>query len=190
MEETYIGKGYFNWLYSFIGYKKEKGVPTYIELLSQMARTEFVWLVELDANRAEDALDLRTRFMQETNNDSYFAQLGDPPCTVFEVLMALIIRCEDHIMEDSAKGPRYGQWFWEMITNLGLGQYNDETYIRHPHSSESNVDYILQRFLYRDYNRDGSDGGLFTFENRTEDMRKVDIWYQMMWYLASLPELK
>jgi hypothetical protein len=47
------------------------------------------------------------------------------------------------------------------------------------------VDYVLDRFLDRDYEPDGR-GGLFRVKHTDEDLRFVEIWYQMNWYLDEL----
>lgn len=53
-----------------------------------------------------------------------------------EMIIALAIRLEEHIMDDPDIGNRTGQWFWDMIVSLGLG-------------SEGLID-VIRRFLNRD----------------------------------------
>ena len=45
-------------------------------------------------------------------------------------------------------------------------------------------DDVIKRFLDRDYEPNGK-GGLFTIKNCRQDLRKVEIWYQLCWYLDS-----
>lgn len=92
------------------------------------------------------------------------------------MMIALAIRCEEHIMDDPDIGNRTGQWFWNMIVNLGLGSMNDSKFDR------DYVEDIVQKFLDRKYSRNG-DGGLFTVNRSRYDLRSVEIWYQMCWYL-------
>ena len=47
------------------------------------------------------------------------------------------------------------------------------------------VDDVIARFLNREYEPDGK-GGLFTVKNCSNDMRKVEIWSQLSWYLGSI----
>ena len=47
------------------------------------------------------------------------------------------------------------------------------------------VDDILARFLERDYARNG-EGGLFTVNLCRQDMRSIEIWYQMACYLKEI----
>ena len=51
--------------------------------------------------------------------------------------------------------------------------------------NEREVDRILDIFLNRTYEANGR-GGLFTIEDCPYDLRAVDIWYQMMWYLNTI----
>ena len=47
------------------------------------------------------------------------------------------------------------------------------------------VDTVISRFLNRDYEPNGR-GGLFTVRNRKEDLREVEIWYQLQWFLDNI----
>ena len=61
--------------------------------------------------------------------------------------------------------------------NLGLGSMDDRGY------DEGEKKKIINRFLDRKYDRNGK-GGLFTVKDRPSiDMRNIEIWYQMSWYL-------
>ena len=95
---------------------------------------------------------------------------------MLEMMVALAVRIEEHIMEDSSAGNRVGQWFWNMVVSLGLAAMDDGRF------HEDRADYILDRFERRDYEYNGA-GGLFTVNHPTEDMRRLDIWYQLMHYL-------
>jgi hypothetical protein len=132
----------------------------------------------MDSNRAEDGIDLRYRFGYENSIDDELIELylDTKPCSVLEMIMALAIRCEESIMDNPAIGNRTGQWFWNMIVNLGLGSMHDGNF------DEFKADYILHRFMNHEYDRDGK-GGLFTIPNCKHDLRTTDIWYQAMWYL-------
>ena len=80
-------------------------------------------MIPMDGNRAEDGIDLRYRFGHEQHySDAMVASfLDDRPCSVLEMMIALSIRCEEHIMDDPDVGNRTGQWFWSMIASLGSG---------------------------------------------------------------------
>lgn len=95
------------------------------------------------------------------------------------MMIALAIRCEEHIMEDPDIGNRTGQWFWSMLVSLGLGSMSDVQF------DPVRVDEILDRFMDHDYAPDGK-GGLFTIRNHRFDMRSMEIWYQMNCYLNEI----
>ena len=131
----------------------------------------------MDSNRAEDGINLRYRFGYENGYEDFMisACLDDKSCSVLEMLVALAIRCEEHIMEDSDIGDRTGEWFWIMIENLGLRSMNDARFDR------AYVDETIDIFLNREYKRNG-EGGLFIVDAQ-RDLRHVEIWYQMCLYL-------
>ena len=82
-------------------------------------------------------------------------------------------------MSDSSIGDRTAQWFWGMVTNLGLVSMTCERYDR------SYIGYVLDRFLNREYEPDGR-GGLFTVRHHTRDMRNIEIWYQLCDYVNTI----
>jgi hypothetical protein len=53
------------------------------------------------------------------------------------------------------------------------------------HYDEIYVTEVIDRFINRKYEPNGK-GGLFTIRNVKEDLRDVEIWYQMCWYLNSI----
>lgn len=132
----------------------------------------------MDGNRAEDGVYLRYRFGYERkHNDTVIANLIDnSDCSVFEMLAALAIRCEEHIMNNPDIGNRTGKWFWCMINNLGLSDMNDENF------DEAYTEMVIDRFLDHEYKRNG-EGGLFVLECPPRDLRYVEIWHQAMWFL-------
>lgn len=172
---------YFEWLCHFVCDDRYNKKTTYHELMSRLFEIEFEYILPMDGNRAEDGTDLRYRFGYE--HDYPGALIVDAldirPCSVLEMMVALSIRCEEHIMSDDEVGDRTGQWFWNMIVSLGLGRMTDRNFdVRY-------VDDVIERFMQRQYDRDGK-GGLFTVEGCHKDLRSVDIWYQMCWYLDSI----
>ena len=172
-----ILEDYYEWMCSLI----EEGKPnrhSYEMLLRSMFSREFSYILPMDSNRYEDGIDLRYRFAYEcdipesmvSNNIDY------TPCTIFEMMVALSLRCEEHIMNDPDVGDRTGQWFWEMIESLGLMEMYDSRF------DLIKVDHILTNFMERKFSKNGK-GGLFTVNNDKVDMRNEEIWYQMMWHL-------
>lgn len=170
-----INNEYFTWLTSLVCKNRYSNNVSFKRLLSYLHDTEFRYLLELDGNRAEDGIDLRYRFSTESDLEDVDLYL-DGPCSVLEMMIALSIRCEETITDDSDVGNRTKQWFWGMITNLGLGSMSDDRF------DELYVRDTVERFLNREYEPDGN-GGLFTIRNCEYDLRDVEIWYQLCWYL-------
>ncbi|MDU5951804.1 MAG: hypothetical protein E6Z06_02840 [Clostridiales bacterium] len=100
----------------------------------------------------------------------------EKPTSVLEVLIGLSVRFEEQIMVDPEVGNRTGEWFWSMIMTMGLGHMDDD------HYDAEQVDYILRRFLDRQYEPNG-EGSIFKTK-RNVDMREVGLWLQMSWYLV------
>lgn len=173
---------YFNWMYDIVCDCRCSKRPSYRKLLKSLHDKEFVYTIELDSNRAEDGKDLRYRFAYDYdyyNAEQIGRYLDVKPCSVLEMMVALVIRCEEHIMDNPDIGDRTGYWFWNMISNLGLDSMDDNRF------DEYYVDRIIDRFLYRKYKPNG-EGGLFTVQHCRHDLRDVEIWYQLMWYLDDI----
>jgi len=181
MTKNELNKEYFEWMYQLVckdGYSKRL---SYRKLLTHLHDIEFTYIIEMDSNRAEDGIDLRYRFGYEYKYErSMIAEyLDNRPCSVLEMLTALAIRCEEHIMDDPDVGNRTGQWFWNMISNLGLDFMSDTKF------DKRYLNKVISKFLNREYKRNG-EGGLFTVKNCKYDLRTVEIWYQMCWYLDDI----
>lgn len=173
---------YFNWLCGLIDNRRFGKDVSYIQLLSHLDDIPFRYTFELDENRYNDGISLRKRFASDHGFEpGYFAQVFTTPCSVFEMMVALALRCEETIMDNPAMGNRTGQWFWGMIVSLGLGHMSDERY------DEEYIDYVVDKFLNRDYAPNGK-GGLFTVRNTEIDLRRVEIWRQLMAYLDNIGE--
>lgn len=171
---------YFEWMCQLVCDERYSKI-TYRKLMRRLHEIDFEWIIDMDGNRAADGTDLRYRFAYENNYEGPMVAtyLDDRPCSILEMMIALALRCEEHIMEDPDVGDRTGQWFWNMIVNLGLGGMTDAKF------DEEYVDKVIDRFLKREYEWDG-EGGLFKVEHCRRDMRSVEIWYQMNYYLDEI----
>ena len=92
------------------------------------------------------------------------------------MMTALAKRCEDDIMSDLSHGDRTHEWFWIMFNNLGLANYDDKSWNINSYYEVKN---ILRKFMFREYNSDGSNGGLFVCQNQMYDLRNMQLWDQM-----------
>lgn len=178
MRRTELNDAYFDWMYQTVLDEEPK---SYQKLLYLLNETEFTYIIPMDGNRYEDGISLRYRFGYSCDVDEVEVAryLDDKPCSVLEMMVALAIRIEEHIMRDPDIGDRTGEWFWVMISSLGLETMDDF------HFDEKYSTEVIQNFLDRDYAPNG-DGGLFRIDHCDEDLRNVEIWYQANWYLNTI----
>ena len=176
--EDRINDEYFEWLCELIDSGRFSRKVSYRKLLVHLHNIEFTWLIPMDYNRADDGVQLRRKFGLARDDISLQRYLTGP-CSVLEMMIALAIRCEDAITDDESFGNRTGQWFWNMIHNLGLTPMTDSEF------SREFTDDVIARFLNREYEPDGR-GGLFTVRHYPHDMRTVEIWNQLSYYLGSI----
>ena len=174
-------KEYFNWICHYVLDKRYTRDLFYTKLLAYLHEKEFIFKLDMDGNRASDGIDLRYRFGYDMNYPGAMiaTYLDNKPCSILEMMVALAIRCEENIMSDLDKGDRTGEWFWEMVSSMGLDSMDDMNFDEHY------IDSIISRFINRDYEPDGR-GGLFTIPGCRKDLRNVEIWYQMCWYLNTI----
>lgn len=71
-------------------------------------------------------------------------------------------------------------WFWHMLSNIEIDQYNDRVYNR---EAEERIQKALNTVIWRIYNRNGTGGGLFPLKKAVRDQRDVELWYQLNTYL-------
>ena len=173
-----INDEYFDWLCEVVDSKRFSKHVSYRKLLMHLHNIEFTWFIPYDDNRADDGIMLRRKYAL-ARHDEELSDYISGPCSVLEMMAALAIRCEESIMDDTLFGNRTGQWFWGMIRNLGLSPMNDSNF------DAEFVDDVIARFLNREYEPDGK-GGLFTIKNCDHDLRTVEIWRQLSWYLGSI----
>lgn len=176
--EDGVKNEYFEWLYNYVCKGRAHNNVSYKKLFIFLHQIEFTFSIPNDVNRAKDGVDLRYRFamIKDENDVNCIMNILDGPCSVLEMIIALSIRCEETIMDDTRYGDRTGQWFWNMMSNLGIGNMTDDIFDR------DILDEIIYTFLNRDYSPDGK-GGLFHIRNCTEDLREMEIWTQLCWYL-------
>ena len=165
---------YFKWMVSLIF---NDTICDYSELLGVLDDIPFRYVLEMDKNREMDGVALRYRFGYENgiSGDDISEAMGNIPCSVFEMMTALCLRCAEQIIDDDIS-EYMERMFCDMLRSLGIDeQTNGRVDILE-------VRRITDEFLDRKYCRNGR-GGLFTISYPGHDMRKVEIWYQMCLYL-------
>lgn len=177
-EKELIVNEYFEWMYHLVCNERHYNKVSYRKLLQFLNSVDYIPTMEMDENRMADGVDFRYEFGYENgySNEYIRDNLDIYNCTILEMMIALAFRVESQITLDSTCGNRLGQWFWNMIVNLGLNHMNDNNF------DEQYCKYAIDIFLDHKYQANG-EGGLFRLDNPPEDMRTVDIWCQCMWYL-------
>lgn len=156
---------YFEWLVDIIKHNGLEKNHHYV--LQALYDKPFRWSVANDDNREADGERLRDRFGWDGNFKG---------CSVLEMMVALAERIEHDITGEPGNEDKTYYWFWLMVDNLGLLDYDDDRF------NSSDVDYILENFLDRRYFSNGT-GGLFPLKITSKDQRKVEIWFQMCAFL-------
>lgn len=177
MQEQIVNE-YVNWLFGLVYRNRSSKQISYTKLLTHLDNTPFRYTIPKDQGRAEDGIDLRYHFALECKPDvepEIIMDILGGPCSVLEMMIALAIHSEN-IMDNPSIGDRTSQWFWNMVKNLGLGAMSDDRY------DYRFVEETINRFLDRDYEPDGR-GGLFAIRHCGQDLRTVEIWWQLCWYL-------
>lgn len=177
-----ILNAYFEWLSDIVCEARFGGEVSFRKLIMHLHNTDFRYIIPNDENRAREGKNLRHRFAVTQMPEIPEYQILDilaGPCSVLEMMVALAIHAEEHIMDNPQIGNRTGQWFWSMVVSLGLGGQTDNRFDRRF------VDNVLERFLDRKYSPNGQ-GGLFMIRNCNRDLRKVEIFHQLCWYLGTI----
>lgn len=188
---------YVAWLYSLVGRDTDK-YGHYWRLIKRLYLHPFYVRnvsrsdTYKDINRVKDGLDLRTRFADDyginidryrrknAQFDSFFSD--DSACSMLEMLVALSLRIRSDIMWDSDDENRVPLWFWSMLNNTGLDlercsdAYFDENCI-------VEIAEMCSRIVDRRYEKTGN-GSFFPLKNYKKDLRKVELWYQMQFWIG------
>lgn len=173
-----IERDYFDWLYNIIDDSDYKYEYLINHIYDKQFDSDTTILIDRDQNRIEDAMRLREDFITEqlSREDATLVNIfRNRPCSLLEVLIALAYR-----MEDVMKIDRFPIWFWEMLSNLGLEEFDNENFSR---NSIRKIDRRINKWLDHNYDYDGI-GGLFPLEDPPKDQRNEEIWYQMSAYLV------
>lgn len=179
---TRLVREYIDWLSNKVYDPKFVKRKHYGRLMTYLFDKEFIYIIPMDENRAEDGIALRYDFASDMGYDAsdISMEILNRPCSMLEMMVALADRIETHIMGDPGGEDNPGQWFWTMIVNLGLGGMIDKEF------SSTYCDMVVDKCNNREYLPNGENGGLFVVNDPSLDLRNVEIWYQMNWYLNEI----
>ena len=177
--------GYFLWLGSLVDVDWDR----YEHLMYLMYEMDFVWCLELDSSRVDDAMALREEYYDLDPSEDWI-MLSEKPASVLEVLITLARRMDDVVI-DIDTGDRTRFWFWEFVSNLGLKKYTDLRLFGDEYghidldSYEDDmidIQVILENWMNRTFEWDGK-GSIFPIDDCVRDQRERPITYQMADYI-------
>ena len=94
--QPFLNEKYYDWLCQFVYDETNSFHNSYKRLLKDLYSREFYWKMVMDENRAKDGVALRDRY----EFDTHIPSGKEGSCSVLEMMIALAIRCEEHIMGD------------------------------------------------------------------------------------------
>lgn len=135
----------------------------------------------LDEDRVQNGLSMRENyafrtFTKQVDYDRFLDSFRYGKISVLEFLVSLSDKMSETIYFDSHRG----EFFWQIIDNLGLDCMNDEEF------DSKIVDNVLEILFERRYSRDGSGGGMFYVPNSKFDFTKMDFMHQANVWLSHI----
>lgn len=169
--------GYLRWIIS------NYGLERYSRLSRILFGIPFRSMVSMDVNRASDGIYMREDYIDHHPGSEYEVSCHlDGECSVLEFLTSFAARVDE---ATSYRKTRI-QWVSYFIRNMGLIEFDDRFFGDNPERDdelECAVDERVARTLDRRYNYDGSNGGLFVLRKPPCDLRTVEYWWQMQYYV-------
>lgn len=171
---------YLVWLTAFVCDTDD--MAYYKKLIHYLYDREYIWDNEFDENLSVYGLELRNEYLDSSKvGKRYYDMYGfeHDYCSVLEMMVYLARTMEDRIMSNDIFGDRTTDWFWGMISNMGLNVYEDSNF------DLKKVEKIVDIFLSGRYKNDGT-GGLFRVQKCKSGAKMKTIWQQMNEYLTSI----
>ncbi len=166
---------YLDYLYREILGCPESRFKAYRSLFKTLLDIPFRVVHPMDENRFKDGLELREDY--ERTYGRRIVDISDD-CTVLEALIALAFRMEKDIMAPMSGNFDCFRWFWGFIEALELDEFDEFGY------DEGWICRIIDRFLDREYDENGKNGGIFPLHFCNEDARDMELWAQMNEFLC------
>lgn len=159
---------YFVWLCTKVDACNHFGI------MEKLHDTEFTWIERgnliRDENRADAGKNLRREFLDLKCIPNIYGDMN-VPASVLEVLVALAVDADGKLAGDGS-GDGVPKYFHEMVSNLGV------------YDSPGDVNYILDRWLNREFEWNGT-GSPFPIRKGCKfDQRKVELWLQACGYFS------
>lgn len=168
----YANGEYVNWLIDRID------ASDYDQLAIVLFNIDYYWSpdIPMDSNRNDDGIYLRQIYMEETGK-AIDAVLPVGYSTVLEMLIAFAERTNFVTSEVYDAN----HWFMMFLDNLDIGWY-DYNYVNANGINPDDIYNKINHFMNREYNYDGTNGGLFHVNRPPSDLRDTELWYQMQFW--------
>lgn len=111
----------------------------YRSLIKKLFSIEYKYNT-INKDRHDDVIEYRKNYLID-NKINQTDILDKYKVNVLEVLIVLSIRTEDDTMHDIKYGDRSCQWFWAIISDIGLIKFDDNNY------NESEVEKIVFNWM-------------------------------------------
>ena len=167
-------------------------IEDYTELADILFDIPFYSPIPMDANRSGDGIYMRETFIEENTTPEHPEEYDalsnhlNCECSMLEFLVTFAERTEDQM--SYVNPPQY--WFRYFIKNLGLAYFSDDNFKKERNALDfyMAIDDRIERFLERDYNYDGSGGGIIIIRNPPCDLRTTAYWWQLQYLVAESEE--
>ena len=166
---------YYVWLCELTGPRGKK----YSKVLNNLWCKNFKWTVPHDDNRVFECYKLREDFAKDRGIE-YIDVEYQKAANMLELIVSLSMRCES-MTTNNVHDVTSDEWFWRILNNIDLVSFPDVEY--EEMDGAIIIDKILDRVIDRTYHPSGK-GGLFPLKRVRKDQRKVELWYQMCYYLV------
>lgn len=141
-------------------------------VLKEMDSVPFEVTTDMDLNRIDDGIELRYRFGGVTGipDPEIAATIDIHRCSMLEVAASLALKAGEQIFGNPYEEQGARWIFGKMLENAGMLE------------PQADVFDICDGINERTYSPEGR-GGLFYIHKCPKDLRKVELWHQMMLYL-------
>lgn len=157
---------YFDWLRKMVNLDE----PANDIMAYTLYNTAFGSVIDGDENRAEDGIELRDKYVDETHN--YDLQVSHMECNMLEFIIALAARL-DYVTYNHKLGVQIAKWAHVYLDNLRV-LYNQDA---------DNISYRIVVLLSGSYD-DYGNNGIFSFSKPIKNLSAKPYWDQMNLFVS------
>lgn len=146
---------------------------SYICLLKELNKEHFYPKHYMDENRVQEVKETLREFVPRPPKTDYVS--------IFEILVLLAWKYEQ-ICKKYGEPDKTATYFWTIMVNCNLNRFDDLYFKEHREEALLKIKEFCVRFNTRTYGRDGT-GSPFPLKHPSYDMRKVELSYQLNYYI-------